>query len=88
MAALRAREAGEEGASLGTEKGAGEMTAKKDEPSRVVIEGLDTAIQDGLLQIFQELARVSDANVEKRIEREPFEFRELMSKHWKRTEKR
>jgi hypothetical protein len=52
----------------------------------VVIEGLDTVIQDALFQVYLELVRVSDANVEKRIEKEPtFDFRALMAKQWKRS---
>ncbi|MGB6177054.1 MAG: hypothetical protein WBF43_12135 [Methylocella sp.] len=36
----------------------------------------DTALQDGMLAYYLEQAKLADANVEARIEREPFDYRD------------
>jgi hypothetical protein len=39
-----------------------------------------TALQDGLLAYYLSQAKASDANVEARIEREPFDFRDMINR--------
>ncbi len=38
----------------------------------------DRGLQDGMLQHYLEQARASDGNVEPRLEREPFDYREYL----------
>jgi hypothetical protein len=41
-------------------------------------------LQDGMLRYYQEQARASDVNVEARLDREPFDYREVMRRPTKR----
>ncbi len=40
----------------------------------------DTSLQDGLLAYYKEQARASDANVEARLDREPFDYRAYLAR--------
>lgn len=46
----------------------------------------DTALQDGLLAAYLNEAKTADANVERRLGHEPFDFRSLIS-FWHRQKR-
>jgi hypothetical protein len=40
---------------------------------------LNMALQDGMLTVFKDWAKAADRNVEARIKKEPFDFKNLMT---------